>query len=251
MQQLDLTHSQDITASDTIRLQHIGTRLAQRRAELGLSCDDVSKMTHLRPEYLQNIETLNVEALPSIGYVLGYIRTYAKALGMDGENAVSDYKLDVQVPENLGMRDAPHFVPKYKLQLPRGFVPALMTVSFAVMLGIWYGVQTETQAAEQALVEYNQPKAQPEAKPLTDADLITLRATAPSWVQIKDIDGTVLVSRIFVTGETWQGPKENHYRISVRDAGAIDLFYGHNRRGVLGGRGESVNNIDIIQDRAQ
>jgi len=235
------------TKLEDVALQHIGLRLAQRRAALGMSFDDVAKTTHLKPEYLRSIEALNIEALPSIGYVLGYIRTYAKALGMDGENAVADYKLDVQVPENLGMRDAPHFVPKFKLQLPRGFVPALMTLGFAVILGVWYGVQTETQAAEQNVVEYNQPEASLEAKPLTDVDLITLRATAPSWVQVMDVDGTTRISRIFVTGETWQGPKANQYRISVRDAGAIEMFYGHTPRGVLGARGEAIRNLDITE----
>lgn len=250
MKQIQLTRPQNMTESDDIRVQHIGMRLAQKRQAMGLSLDELAKITHLRAEYLQNIEALNVEALPSIGYVLGYIRTYAKALGLDGENAVSDYKLDVQVPENLGMRDAPHFVPKYKLQLPRGFVPALMTVSFAVMLGIWYGVQTETQAAEQSVADYNQSETESDAKPLTDADLITLRATAPSWVQVKDIDGAILISRIFVTGETWQGPKEARYRVSVRDAGAIDVYFGHKQSGVLGARGVALNDIDVMQNMA-
>ncbi|MEP1229236.1 MAG: RodZ domain-containing protein [Litorimonas sp.] len=226
-------------------LKHIGVRLKDKRQALELSIDDVANMTHLRADYLRNIETLNVEDLPSIGYVLGFVRTYAKTLGMDGANAVTDYKLDVQVPENLGMRDEPHFVPQFKLRLPRGFVPALMTLGFAVMLGAWYGVQTETQAAEQVVVEYDSEDIESTASSLTQDDLVTLRANAPSWVQIKDESGTILISRIFVAGETWQGPKDNKYSISVRDAGAIKVFYGDIDQGVLGSRGEAKNNIEI------
>ncbi len=230
-----------------ITLKHIGLRLKAKREALGLSIDDVAKMTHLRKDYLQNIEALNVDDLPSIGYVLGFVRTYAKALGMDGANAVADYKLDVKVPENLGRRDAPHFVPQFKIRLPRGFVPALMTVGFAAMLAAWYGVQTETQAAEQLVAEYNSAEIENTASALIQDDLITLRASAPSWVQIKDAGGTVLISRIFVAGETWQGPKDNGYRISVRDAGAIHVFYGDVDRGTLGVRGEAKENIEITQ----
>jgi len=215
-----------ISENTHIKLQHIGTRLKQKREALELSIDDIAKMTHVRAEYLRDIEALNVQALPSIGYVLGYVRTYAKAIGMDGDNAVADYKLDVQVPENLGMRDRPHFVPQFNLRLPRGFVPALLTLGFAVMLGTWYGVQTETQAASPAGNSYDVEDVEAAAPSIMDENLVTLRAVAPSWLQVKDAKGTVLVSRIFVAGETWQGPKNNSYRVSVRDAGAIEVFYG-------------------------
>ncbi len=231
--------------TSNIILEHIGTRLKHKREALGLSIDDIAQMTHLRPDYLQNIEYLNVEALPSIGYVLGFVRTYAKALGMDGANAVTDYKLDVQVPENLGMRDRPHFVPQSKLRLPRGFVPALMTLGFAVMLGTWYSIQPETQAAEVTVADYAPQDTEHLTAPIIETDLVTLRATAPSWMQVKDINGTVLVSRVFVTGETWQGPKDSGYSVSVRDAGAIEVFYGGELRGPLGARGHAKDNIEI------
>ena len=228
-----------------IILQHIGARLKQQREAMGLSIDEVAKQTNIQPDYLRNIESLNVKALPSIGYVLGYVRTYAKALEMDGANAVADYKLDVEVPENLGMRDEPHFVPQRNIRLPRGFVPALMTVGFAVMLGTWYGVQTETQATEQSAVEYSAEDIDSVAAPIMDESLVTLRAVAPSWLQVKDESGTVLVSRIFVAGETWQGPKDNGYSLSVRDAGAIEVFYGEAEGGVLGARGEAIDNFAL------
>ena len=228
-----------------IILQHIGARLKQQREAMGLSIDEVAKQTNIQPDYLRNIESLNVKALPSIGYVLGYVRTYAKALEMDGANAVADYKLDVEVPENLGMRDEPHFVPQRNIRLPRGFVPALMTVGFAVMLGTWYGVQTETQATEQNAVEYSAEDIDSVAAPIMDESLVTLRAVAPSWLQVKDESGTVLVSRIFVTGETWQGPKDNSYSVSARDAGAIEVFYGEAEGGVLGARGEAIDNFAL------
>jgi len=226
-----------------ISVSHIGARLKAKREALDLSIDDVARMTKLRPEYLQNIEVLNVKALPSIGYVLGFVRSYATALGMDGDNAVADYKLDVEAPENLEMRDRPHFVPQFKMRLPRGFVPALMTVGFAVMLGTWYGLQTETQALEQSAPDYSLQDVASEATPITDKNLVTLRATAPSWLQVKDETGTVLVSRIFVSGETWQGAKDNSYSVSARDAGAIEVFYGEAEGGVLGARGEALRSL--------
>lgn len=227
---------------------HIGTRLRLRREALGLSVDEVAQMKNLRPEYLRNIETLHVDALPSIGYVLGFVRSYAKAVNMDGEHAVADYKADVQVPENLYMRDQPHFVPKRKVTLPSGFVPALMTVSLAVIFTVWYSVQTRSNTDNSAeIIAYQDLSDEVLGPaPITDAQLLTLRAYAPSWVQVKESKGEVLISRILVEGQTWQGPKNRAYIVSVRDAGAIRLYDGQNDLGFLGARGQTMIDIPIL-----
>jgi len=119
--------------------RHIGTELREIRLALGLSYADVATVTKIQPQFLEAIENLAKSELPSIGYVLGYVRSYAKALGMDGASAVARYKIDSEVPENLGMRDRPHFVPQRKIRLPRGLFSALTVVAVAGMLTVWYG----------------------------------------------------------------------------------------------------------------
>jgi len=101
--------------------RHIGTELRDAREALGMSYGDVAELTKIQPQFLEAIENLAKSELPSIGYVLGYVRSYAKTMGMDGASAVARYKVDSEVPENLGMRDRPHFVPQRKIRLPRGF----------------------------------------------------------------------------------------------------------------------------------
>ncbi|WP_409432826.1 helix-turn-helix domain-containing protein [Litorimonas sp. RW-G-Af-16] len=219
--------------------RHIGAHLAARRAELELSLSDVSDVTNIRTDFLQAIETLNTDALPSIGYVLGYVRTYAKAVGLDGTDAVARYKKDVEVPDDLGMRNRPHYVPKTSIRLPRGIIPALGVVGFAVMLFTWYGVNTETVAAP-TTDSFGVNEAEIEPSAVVRSDMLTLKATAPSWVQIKDAGGTSLVSRIFVTGETWQAPRNTGYTVSVRDAGAVDIYLGETELPPLGHQGEAI-----------
>lgn len=225
--------------------QHIGHALKARREALELSIADVSASTNLRADYLMAIEALNVAALPSIGYVLGYVRTYARMLGLNADESVIRYKADVSVPENLGRRNRPHFVPKRKIRLPRGFAPALTVLGFAVMIGGWYGVQIETQAAPSATPQILSVNGSPENSPRHAAGLLTLEATAPSWVQVKDAQGKLLISRIFVTGETWQGPTEQGFSVSVRDGGAVELWRGASNVGPLGAQGQAVADMPL------
>lgn len=225
------------------KANHIGAELRDARLARGLTYDDISEVTKIRPEFLGAIETLSTDNLPSIGYVLGYVRSYAKFLGMDSGSAVARYKVDSEVPDNLGVRKLPHFIPTRNIRLPRGFVPATMVLAVAGMLTLWYGTQTETQASVTTIADLSIVE-QPQVS-MTDPDLVTVRALAPSWIQIKDKSGRILISRIFVTGETWQTPRGSGTTLSARDGGAIQLYIGETNAGEMGERGVAVTDISL------
>jgi len=222
--------------------QHIGTELREARSALGLSYRDVAEMTKIQPQFIEAIENLAKSELPSIGYVLGYVRSYAKVVGLDGPSAVARYKVDSEVPENLGMRDRPHFVPQRKIRLPRGLISAMSVVAIAGILTVWYGAQTETQAATLNGPDLT-PRTSETVATLNDPDMLTVKVLAPSWVQIKDNTGRVIISRIFVTGETWQTKRGSGASISARDGGAIQIFVGRGDAGLLGEQGVAINNV--------
>lgn len=235
------------TVSETSPTQplHIGESLRARRRVLDLSLEDVTDGTHIRPEFLNAIETLDIERLPSVGYVLGYVRTYANFIGMNGADAVARYKVDSAVPQNLGMRDRPHFVPKKRLRLPRGLIPALGVIGFAVMLGVWYGGNNQTIASEPAVTPVSTLSGEVSETPPADPNMITLTATAPSWIQVKTQNGQTLVSRIFVTGERYTAPRGAGYTLSVRDAGAVSFRVGARDYGALGPAGEPLRDMPL------
>lgn len=234
--------------TDFRSLDNFGARLLARRERFGMSVKDVSEATHVRPEYITAIERLDQDALPAIGYTLGYVRSYAKALGMDGDVAVKDYKSDVALTQ-LPLRDAPHVVFRRQFRLPRGFVSAMSVASAALLVGVWYGTQSEAIATPApALNIAPQFTAHTPAAPIMQDGLFTLRTTSPSWIQISDAQGTVQISRIFITGETWQGPTAAGYSVSVRDAGAVELYDGAELLGTLGQAGEPITGYTLSQD---
>lgn len=62
-----------------------GARLRRRREELGLSLDDVAASTRVRKTYLQALEDERLEILPGTSYVVGFLRIYARQLGLPVE----------------------------------------------------------------------------------------------------------------------------------------------------------------------
>jgi cytoskeletal protein RodZ len=78
----------------------VGQALKTIREFLGLSLEDVAEKTCVRRAYLQAIEEMRLQALPSRPFTIGYIRAYANALELDGEAAVARFKREEPAPDN-------------------------------------------------------------------------------------------------------------------------------------------------------
>ena len=68
-----------------------GNKFRKAREKKELSLDDVSNVTKISTRMLQAIEEENFEQLPGGVFNRGFIRAYAKHLGLDSEEAVNDY----------------------------------------------------------------------------------------------------------------------------------------------------------------
>jgi len=227
---------------------HIGDTLRDARLEIGQSLADVAGSLHIQETYLSAIERLDKLALPSIGYVLGFVRSYSLHLGLDAVDAVARYKIDIECPHNMGISDRPHFVPKRKIRIPKGSFAAGTVLSCFLVLVSWYGWKTDARSAQAVSepVSVVQNWGFEAVEPTQgDPDIISLKAIGPSWVQVKDVSGTVLISRIMVPGELFETRIENAPLLSLRDAGAIELYIGGQRIGPIGQKGANAKNIPL------
>lgn len=78
----------------------IGRRLKRAREKSGLSFERVERSTKIRARYLRELERENFDVLPAV-YVLGSLKTYADALGLDGAALSRELKehLEPEEPE--------------------------------------------------------------------------------------------------------------------------------------------------------
>jgi cytoskeleton protein RodZ len=89
---------------------NIGQALRALREARGLSLQQISETTFIRRAYLQALEDMNIDQLPSRPFAIGYVRAFAEALGVSSEAAVIRFKEDVPNPE--GALKAPSGVHK-------------------------------------------------------------------------------------------------------------------------------------------
>jgi cytoskeletal protein RodZ len=68
--------------------------LRQTREAKGISLDEVAQRTYIKLPYLVALEEGDVSKLPAPVYIHGYIRQYAKLMGLNGSELVLQYQQD-------------------------------------------------------------------------------------------------------------------------------------------------------------
>lgn len=76
-------------------MSELGARLRQARTEKNLSIDDIQALTKIQKRYLHGIEEGNYEAMPGPFYVRAFIRQYADAVGLHGDELLEQYKNEI------------------------------------------------------------------------------------------------------------------------------------------------------------
>jgi cytoskeleton protein RodZ len=69
----------------------IGSSLRDARTRQGLDFPELEERTKIRPKYLRALEDERFDILPAPTYVRGFLRSYAEALGLDGQPFVDEY----------------------------------------------------------------------------------------------------------------------------------------------------------------
>ncbi len=67
------------------KLKEIGALLREHREKLKKTITDISKETRIKEKYLEAIELGDISVFPAEIYLIGYIKAYAKAVGLSEE----------------------------------------------------------------------------------------------------------------------------------------------------------------------
>src|SRR3954471_21504487 len=95
----------------------VGARLAHARNERGLSVEDLSSRTYIRPAVIRGIENDDFAACGGPFYARGHIRTLARTLGLDEAPLLTEFDRQHGSPE-------PRLGPETTTAEPAGLRPA-------------------------------------------------------------------------------------------------------------------------------
>jgi cytoskeletal protein RodZ len=70
----------------------IGQKIKEARESLGLTIDDIKVKTKIRSRYLNALEEDNYDVIPGEAYVKVFIKSYARYVGLDGDELANEYQ---------------------------------------------------------------------------------------------------------------------------------------------------------------
>lgn len=88
---MELPARDDLDQDDSF--EAIGADINAARVESGMQISEVAHLLRISKHYLKDIEAGDFGKLPGTTYVSGYLRTYAKAVGLDPKQIVDRYRL--------------------------------------------------------------------------------------------------------------------------------------------------------------
>ncbi|NMJ44228.1 helix-turn-helix domain-containing protein [Roseomonas sp. JC162] len=79
----------DLTAAEAAR---VGEDLREARLTLGASVEDMAERLRINRRYIHALEEGRIKDLPGPAYAVGFVRSYAAALGLDPDEAVRRFR---------------------------------------------------------------------------------------------------------------------------------------------------------------
>ncbi len=254
-----------------------GGLLAAARTAAGLELTDVARETRVPLRHLKALEADSHEDLPALPYAIGFVKAFARAVGLDPETIAAQFRSETSksahVPTSLTLE------PLDERRLPsRGLVLASVGVVIAIIAGLsaWGSgmfdrpapVASVAEAPAAAPVAATTPAPPPAATadtaaapadgavpaatvattpPITASGSVVLTAKDDVWVKIYDKASKAAVKiGVLKTGESFTVPTDPPGLVLwTGKAGALDVTIGGKPIPPLGGPVETVRDVSL------
>jgi transcriptional regulator with XRE-family HTH domain len=189
----------------------VGERLRAAREAKGMSLEDIAAQTRIPQRHLESLEQSRWDQLPAPTYTMGFARSYASSVGLD-RTEISD-QLRTELGGSRPSTAQPEvFEPADPARtMPRTLVfGAIGAVLLLVALMSWLNKRSLDQPEDVNNVAAAEapaaaPQATPQAPP-AGPQQVTVTATQPVWLEIREKGGPILYSAMMVPGQGFTVP---------------------------------------------
>lgn len=225
-----------------------GERFRQAREQQGLSLEAVEEETKIRKLYLQAIENDDFALLPPRVYAVGFVKRYARLLGIEEDEITADFK--ILAYGNIEEEELqPVVKPVKSSPAPKNPVKNVAAGVLFLILAVWAGYylvgyvskhNVQNTPVQPPTIEEPADKSPVEKEPevLQKPELVVkLKAIENCWLYVK-VDGKDTFSAILPAGQEKAFTGKSEIYIKAGNAGGIEVSYNGENIGILGKHGE-------------
>ena len=192
----------------------IGSSLREARLRQELDFPALEERTKIRPKYLRALEDERFDILPAPTYVKGFLRSYAEALGLDGQPFVDEYNSRFAVGDDDLVVRATRRVsaPRRDRQVRESRMAAVALVAIAILTALviaaWRFGGPEEQEVPGLAAQGTTPVAA--AQGVGGVPVSVLARDGASWMMVRagSENGRLLYSGTLERGQRWS-PKRS------------------------------------------
>jgi hypothetical protein len=184
----------------------IGSSLREARIRQDLDFPELEERTKIRPKYLRALEDERFEILPAPTYVRGFLRSYAEALGVDGQPFVDEYNSRFTVGEDDAPLRARRVPPPRRDRAPResrlaAVALVAIAIATALVIAAWKFGGPEAEKVPGLAGAGNSTASTPRAK--GTARLVVRASAGSSWMEVRQASsaGKLLYSGTLERGQ--------------------------------------------------
>jgi len=234
----------------------IGALLRQAREHAGLSLDKVAERTKVRPGVLRHIEADEHDNLPALTYTLGFVKAYARTVGVDPAAAAERYRQESQKGDPV-----PTMVEMQPVDEQRRPTRAILWWSTAILLvGVmllwawgagWFTPPPPAEPvtpvqAQAAVPPPPKTEAQEPEAPAGATTPVSLTAKNEVWLRVHDgSNNENFFLGTLQPGQILSLPPGRPWVLQTGRAGALEVKVGTEILPPLGGPAEFIRNVSL------
>lgn len=191
----------------------VGERLRAAREARGLALEDVVSRTRIPTRHLEAIEQGDWDALPATTYTVGFARSYANVVGLNGSEVAADLRVLLNARQGIEPQQS-YYEPADPARVPSKLLVVTTVVIILLLVGgylFWRSTALDgTVEAEVAEAHGEAPAAAPSPaatpSPAPAAGPVVLTATSEVWLRIYEAGGERLFEGIMQPGQRFEVP---------------------------------------------
>ena len=243
----------------------VGEQLMRARVARGEQIGTIAQYLRIKPEYLFAFEQGRHEQLPALTYALGFLRSYADYLGLDGAALRNAFR-----QEMMGRLTPQLMMPQ---PLPEAKTPPWPIIAGALALaGLIYGGWQLTGGGERAqpaappplmasqldIGPPGSPPLIPTPEPLPEPAKVeqhfgelekptrrTIRAEGEVWITVTDGKDKVVFSQMLNPGDTYHVPDVPGLKLTSANAASLEITVDGKAAPKLGKQGQVVRDVAL------
>ncbi|MDO6413209.1 DUF4115 domain-containing protein [Sphingomonas sp. BIUV-7] len=195
----------------------VGSQLRAARESQSLTLGEIAERTRIPTRHLNAIESDDHSGLPAATYSSGFVKTYARLLGLDGQAMSQQFRAELSEHTPRTAYQEVYEAADPARTPTRGIAWASLLVAAVLILGFlyWRGMRTENPVAVAASATDTAPApVAPRPAPTAPAPVAAtdgatvLTAESGVWLRVSEPDGRKLFEGLLDTGKSYTVPAE-------------------------------------------